>query len=103
MRLEVANRASVFNLADRSSHHRRLHGYGRPQAGEAQPRAGPSGPAEEGRRPCRAGLRGEGALEVGVHVGIGDDIAYLSLATIKTPPRSATGLEALAKDVAVQL
>ena len=45
----------------------------------------------------------KGALSVGIHIAVGKYIAYLSLNTIGTPPKSATLLEPLAKAVAARL
>ena len=45
----------------------------------------------------------KGALSVGIHIAVGKYIAYLSLNTIGTPPKSATLLEPLAKAVVARL
>ena len=50
-----------------------------------------------------AAYEAKGALSVGIHVAIGKYIAYISLNTIGTAPKSATVLEPLAKAVAARL
>ena len=50
-----------------------------------------------------AAYEAKGALSVGIHVAVGKYIAYISLNTIGTPPKSATVLEPLAKAVATRL
>ncbi len=50
-----------------------------------------------------AAYEAKGALSVGIHVAVGKYIAYISLNTIGTPPKSATVLEPLAKAVAARL
>jgi hypothetical protein len=50
-----------------------------------------------------AAYEAKGALSAGVHVMVGKYIAYISLNTIGTPPRTAAVLEPLAKAVAARL
>ena len=50
-----------------------------------------------------AAYEAKGALAVGIRVAVGKYIAYISLNTIGTPPKSATVLEPLAKAVAARL
>ena len=50
-----------------------------------------------------AAYEAKGALSAGIHVAVGKYIAYISLNTIGTPPKSATVLEPLAKAVAAHL
>ena len=45
----------------------------------------------------------KGGQAVGIHLAVGKYIAYISLDTIGTPPKSATVLEPLAKAVAARL
>ena len=50
-----------------------------------------------------AAYEGKGALSAGIHVSVGKYIAYISLNTIGTPPKSAAVIEPLAKAVAARL
>ena len=90
-------------VADRPGHCRGLHGHRSPPVGEAQPQAGPPRAAEEGGRIGSAAYEGKGALSAGIHVSVGKYIAYISLNTIGTPPKSAAVIEPLAKAVAARL
>jgi len=50
-----------------------------------------------------AAYEAKGALSVGIHLAVGKDIAYISLNSVKTPPKSPALIEPLAKTVAAHL